>query len=153
MLVSTIHYFRNDGNVSLKKVQRWPTESNNLDTWGIPEMEPPTKSTHGLKLNLLHICSKCATWSSCESQKSRVGITLTLILCLPVDLASLPGLTCLASVQEDIYNPEVTWGAKVLGSLWRTQGWRGEEGGEGAVWGGDWDKSRGCDQDVKWINK
>ena len=35
-----------------------PTESTNLDTWGLPETETQPKSEQGPDLGPLHICSR-----------------------------------------------------------------------------------------------
>jgi hypothetical protein len=49
----------------VKDSTRRPTVSNNLGPWGLTEPQPPPGSMEEIDLDLLHICNKCAAWSSC----------------------------------------------------------------------------------------
>lgn len=65
------------------------------------------KSTQGLDLDPLHICSRCV-WSSCESPNNWSGSYLGLC-CLSLDPLPLAGLPGWASVGENPTSPAATW--------------------------------------------
>ena len=73
-----------------------PKESTNLDPWGVPETEPPTKE-QAWDLSPLHICSRCA----------QLGLHVGPPVSEAVNLLPLKGLPCLASVGEDGSAPGV----------------------------------------------
>lgn len=85
-------------------------ESTNLDPWEFSENEPLTKE-HTRAL-WWHMCNRCAVWSSCRSHsKWRRG--LPWLCCLPVDPVCPTGMSCLASVGEDVSSAAIMWGARV----------------------------------------
>ena len=53
------------GGRGLKHTTSKPIESASLYSWGLSEIEPPTKEHAWYYLGSKHICNRCATWSSC----------------------------------------------------------------------------------------
>jgi hypothetical protein len=52
-------------NAGFKDTTKRPKELTNLGSWGLTETESPTKEHAGARSKPLHICSRCAAWSSC----------------------------------------------------------------------------------------
>jgi hypothetical protein len=48
-------------------------ESIHLDPCGFQGLNYQPKNIHGLDLGPLHICSRCAAWSSCRSEQQERG--------------------------------------------------------------------------------
>ena len=81
-----------------------PTESSNLDFGGSQRLNHQLKIKH--RLDPLHICSRCAGWSSCwfpNNWSRRLSPNLLPAL-NPILLTGLP---CLTSVGEDA--PVLQW--------------------------------------------
>jgi hypothetical protein len=120
-----------------------------LGPWGLTDKPG---SMQGFDLGPLHICSKCAGWSSYRS--SNKWSRGCLHLCsLPLNSLPLPGLLGWAPLGEDVPSP--------AGSRYSRVGWyprwgspylrRRERGssGEGFVRVGLGGEEGGCDRDVK----
>ena len=90
----------------VKDTTRSAIVSTNLSPWGLTETKPPQwKSTHRLDLGSLHICSRCAVWSSCGSPYNWNWGCLWLCY-LPLDLLPLTGMPgCLGLVREYMLCP------------------------------------------------
>lgn len=122
-------------------------KSINLYTWSFPEFEPPTKDQRPSPFSALHICSRCAAWSSYGSPNNWSRV-LAWLYWLPVDPVPLNRLY-LASM-GDVPIDAVNWGSRVSWFSGKGGEWKGGtvRGGQGEL-GGKWD----CDWDVRWINK
>jgi hypothetical protein len=134
---------------------RIPTESTNLNHWGLPETVPPTKChiyavpTHS-PTYIYQMCSLVFIWVP-----NNWSWDYSWLYCLPIDTVPLTGLYYLASVGEDVPSPAMTWYARVVsiqeilphihrrrGGGWERDCVRGRLGGGGS-----------CNWHVKWINK
>lgn len=108
-------------------------------TWtlgGFPETELP-KREHGPKLGSLHICSRCATWSSCVSSNNWIGCC-PWICCMSVNPLLLTGLPSLVSEREDVPSLVVT---DVAGDGGEGYWWKGSMGaGDPPLGRGKWKK-------------
>jgi hypothetical protein len=97
-------------------VSRTPQEDQQCQlTWahgGSQRLSHRPKNMQSLDLDHLHICSRCAAWSSCGFHDNWSGCILWLC-CLPLDPFLLTGLPCLDSVGEDAFSLAVTWCARV----------------------------------------
>jgi hypothetical protein len=143
-----------EGVRGVKDTTRRPTV-HQLEAHGDSQrLNDQPKSMYGLDLGPLHLCSRCAAWFSCWSPNNwRRGC---LWLCgLPLDPLLLAGLSCLASVGEEVLSPALTWCARagwyhedLPFSEKKRRGYEGRFMWEYAQWRG----GRGCDPDIKWIN-
>ena len=88
----------------MKDTIRRPTEPTDLGPRGLTETETP-----GLNLGLLHICSRCGTWSYLGPPTTGAGVISDSdsISYLSISFP-LVGLNCLASVGEDVLSPDET---------------------------------------------
>jgi hypothetical protein len=122
------------------------TVSTHLDSWGLPETEPPTKECTWAGPSPPHIYSKHAAWFSCGSPKNwSRSCSLNL---LPACGSHSPNWAIWSSlVGEDVPSPAVTWCARVRWSGWVGGSSFSEEkekgnGGRSCVWengrGGLW---------------
>ena len=70
---------------------------------GSQRLNHQPKDMPWLDLGPLHICSRCAAWSSCGSPNNWSG-DYSCLCCLPVDPVPQTGPPCLASVAENVYS-------------------------------------------------
>jgi hypothetical protein len=94
---------------------RRPTETTNLNPWGLPGTETSTKKQAQADLDLLQSSSKSVFDLHVGPPTSRVGTVPESIAYLPENPIPLTGLPCLASVVEFVPSPAVTWCAGVGG--------------------------------------
>ena len=80
------------------------TKSAELDPWGFPGTESATKAWAGPNPHPHHTRSRYEAWSSCGSPTTGVGTVPESVTYLWI----LTGMTCLASVEEDVLSPVVT---------------------------------------------
>jgi hypothetical protein len=146
---------RIEGPSGDKNSTRRPTESTNLDPWELPETESATKGHTWARPrppSPLHICSRCAAWSSYRAPNNWTG-GYPWPCFLPVYLAPLTGLSCLIS--EDVPSHAVTWCAGWVGTQGdspSSQRWR--KGGRGRNYmEGTGRRAEDYDWDIKWINQ
>ena len=116
-----VKHTQSSGNL----VVEWGIEWSKLERSGTPEEDlqslltwahvGPQRLGHQLgsmqklDLDLLHICSKYAAWSSSGSPNLEQQIQVFPgVFCLTLDPIPLTGLPCLASVGEDVPSPAVT---------------------------------------------
>lgn len=97
----------------------------------VPCLHPPlpTINLHGLTLDPLHICRRCAFDSSCSTPNSENRGILQLC-CLPLDSFPLIRLPHLASIREDAPSLTGTWYAKACWYLWEASPFLGRKKGE-----------------------
>jgi hypothetical protein len=106
----------------------------------------------GCTLISLHICSRCAVWSSCMFRTNWRDYLKSC--CLYVGYVLLAGLPCLASVREEASSLWETWSARIetylLGSICSE-----EMGIEewNKYYGMRWQGRRQSAGYIRWINK
>jgi hypothetical protein len=84
-------------------------ESTNLDPWSSQRVNHQPDNIHGQDLTPLNhpnIYIRCAAWSSCGSQTTRVG-GYPKSCYLSVGYVLLAGLPCLASVRKDVLSRDL----------------------------------------------
>ena len=120
-----------------KVTTRKPTELTNLDLKGSQRMNHQPESMHGMGLVLLHICNRCASWTSCGYTNSSCKSDIWLC-CLSPNWDALSWL-----IEENASSPTITCYAK--------DGWYPME--VSLFWeereGRDWSKERGRDCEEK----
>jgi hypothetical protein len=91
-----------------KNIRMWEISSENVNCQnlvgtleGSQRLNHQPMNIHGLDLGPMHIGSRCVSWFLCEFPNNWSWGADPEPACLPVDLVSLTGLPCLASVGED----------------------------------------------------
>lgn len=69
-------------------------------------------SMHGMDLGPIYICNRYVTWSSHGTPNHWSRGCCLWVCSLPFEAISLIGLTCLASMEEDLPTLNATWYAK-----------------------------------------
>lgn len=100
----------------VKDTIRRPTESTNLNSWGLTESQPLTKEHAWARHSPLHICGRFSAYFSMDPT-IRMRAALTLLTAFG-SISSRWAILCL-SVEEDALRPPVTWYARVHWYLWR----------------------------------